>query len=259
VRGGNGRSQPTQSLGREASPASCSSFGCRSSPSNRHLAFFESVERGAASVRLVKTSRSEQAYAALKRQILDQDLQPGARLNIDALSRLLGVSSSPLREAMVRLEVEGLVVFTTNTGFSVAPLPDADQMRQLFEFRLLIETHCVRLGAARGEADDVAALTQATDAMAKMRRAGVGYEGYDAYFTPEQTFHQRIVESAGNSPIAAAYRGLDVVLDVARRSIVRESGRIGGSTARSSRPMLPLIRMRPRMQCADTSRQQKRR
>jgi DNA-binding transcriptional regulator YhcF (GntR family) len=186
VRGGNGRSQPTQSLGREASPASCSSFGCRSSPSNRHLAFFESVERGAASVRLVKTSRSEQAYAALKRQILDQDLQPGARLNIDALSRLLGVSSSPLREAMVRLEVEGLVVFTTNTGFSVAPLPDADQMRQLFEFRLLIETHCVRLGAARGEADDVAALTQATDAMAKMRRAGVGYEGYDAYFTPEQ-------------------------------------------------------------------------
>jgi DNA-binding GntR family transcriptional regulator len=84
-------------------------------------------------------------------------------------------------------------------------------------------------------------------------------EGYDAYFTPEQTFHQRIVESAGNSPIAAAYRGLDVVLDVARRSIVRESGRIGGSTARSSRPMLPLIRMRPRMQCADTLRQQKRR
>jgi DNA-binding transcriptional MocR family regulator len=163
VRGGNGRSQPTQSLGREASPASCSSFGCRGSPSNHHLAFFESVERGAASVRLVKTSRSEQAYAALKRQILDQDLQPGGRLNIDALSRLLGVSSSPLREAMVRLEVEGLVVFTTNTSFSVAPLPDADQMRQLFEFRLLIETHCVRLGAARGEAEDVAALTQATD------------------------------------------------------------------------------------------------
>lgn len=104
----------------------------------------------------------------------------------------------------------------------------------------------------------MAALTQATDAMAKMRRAGVGYEGYDAYFTLEQTFHQRIVESAGNSPIAAAYRGLDVVLYVARRSIVRESGRIGG-TARSSRPMLPLIRMRPKLQCADTSRQQKRR
>jgi hypothetical protein len=125
--------------------------------------FSKVLSGGAASVRLVKTSRSEQAYAALKRQILDQDLQPGGRLNIDALSRLLGVSSSPLREAMVRLEVEGLVVFTTNTSFSVAPLPDADQMRQLFEFRLLIETHCVRLGAARGEAEDVAALTQATD------------------------------------------------------------------------------------------------
>jgi DNA-binding GntR family transcriptional regulator len=186
---------------------------------------------GAPGLRLVKTPLSEQAYAALKRHILDQHLRPGERLNIDALSRLLGVSSSPLREALVRLEAEGLVVFAVNAGFSVAPVPDAGQMQQLLEFRLLMEAHCARVGATKGEANVIAALTEATDAMAAMRRAGVGYDDYQTYFGLEQAFHQQIVESAGNAPIAAAYRGLDLVLYVARRSVVRESGHLGSDDA----------------------------
>jgi DNA-binding transcriptional regulator YhcF (GntR family) len=91
--------------------------------------------------RLVKVSLSDQAYDELKRQILDQRLLPGARLNIDALSRECGISTSPLREALVRLSAEGLVVFTTNTGFSVAPVPDATQLQQYMEFRLIVAAH----------------------------------------------------------------------------------------------------------------------
>ena len=54
-----------------------------------------------AGTKLVKTPLSEQAYEELKGQILDQQLTPGQRLNIDALSRSCGISSSPLREAPV--------------------------------------------------------------------------------------------------------------------------------------------------------------
>lgn len=178
-----------------------------------------------------KTSLTEQAYGALRRMILDQQLRPGERLNIYALSRLHAVSSSPLREALVRLEAEGLVVFTANTGFSVAPLPGAEQMHQLLEFRLLMETHCARAGAGKGDADVISELTRATEAMAAMRRAGVGYDDYQAYFGLEQAFHQCVIESAGNAPIATAYRALDLILYVARRSIVRESGKLGSDEA----------------------------
>ena len=67
-------------------------------------------------LRLIKTSLSELAYEELKRQILDRRLQPGARLNIDSLSRECGISSSPLREALVRLGSEGWVFGRPVTG-----------------------------------------------------------------------------------------------------------------------------------------------
>jgi DNA-binding GntR family transcriptional regulator len=59
---------------------------------------------------LVKRPLSDQTYEALRELILDQGLRPGSRLNVDRLARELGVSSSPVREALARLEAERLVV-----------------------------------------------------------------------------------------------------------------------------------------------------
>ena len=188
--------------------------------------------RGAAGgLRLVKTSLAELAYDELKRQILDQRLKPGARLNIDALSRECGVSSSPLREALVRLGAEGLVVFETNTGFSVAPVPDAAQMRHLLEYRAVLEAHGARVGAMRASEETRAAMKKATDAMAAMRAKGVGYKQYRAYFDLEQSFHQAIVDSAANPVISAAYRELHLILSVARLSVVPDSNNVGSDNA----------------------------
>jgi DNA-binding GntR family transcriptional regulator len=181
--------------------------------------------------RLVKTSLAEQAYDELKRQILDQRLHPGARLNIDALSRECGVSTSPLREALVRLGAEGLVVFETNTGFSVAPVPDAERMGHLLEYRAALESHAARVGAANASDETIAAMRKATDAMAAMRARGAGYRQYRAYFELEQDFHQAIVDSAANPVISAAYRELDVILSVARLSVVRDSDNVGSDDA----------------------------
>lgn len=183
------------------------------------------------SLRLVKTSLSELAYDELKRQILDQRLRPGTRLNIDALSRECGVSSSPLREALVRLDAEGLVTFTVNAGYSVAPVPDAGQMRQLLEFRSLMEAHCARIGAALASGETLVAMRKAVDSMATMREKGVTYKHYRAYLDLEQSFHQAIVDSAGNHAISASYRELHLLLSVARLSVVPESNNIGSDDA----------------------------
>lgn len=181
--------------------------------------------------RLVKTSLAEQAYDELKRQILDRRLQPGARLNIDALSRECGVSSSPLREALVRLGAEGLVSFSANAGFSVAPVPDARQMRDLLEFRLMIEVFCARAGAQRAGERTLATMRKAVLGMASMREKGVGYKHYRAYMELEQNFHQAIVDSADNPVISASYRELQLILSVARLSVVPESDNIGSDDA----------------------------
>jgi DNA-binding GntR family transcriptional regulator len=182
-------------------------------------------------LRLIKTSLSELAYEELKRQILDRRLQPGARLNIDSLSRECGISSSPLREALVRLGSEGLVVFAVNAGFSVAPLPDARQMQQLLEFRLLIEAHCARMGAGREDPESRVTMNKALASMAALRQKGTSYKHYRAYLETEQSFHQAIVDSADNQVISASYRELHLLLSVARLSVVPESNNFGSDEA----------------------------
>lgn len=189
------------------------------------------TSKTAGSLRLVKTSLAGQAYDELKRQILDLQLSPGERLNIDALSRECGISSSPLREALVRLQAEGLVVFETNAGFSVAPVPDATQMRHLLDYRTVLEAYGARVGARRNDVEALATMKRATDTMAAMRAKGVSYKQYRSYLSQEQSFHQALVDSAGNPVVSAAYRELHLILTVARMSIVPESNNIGSDEA----------------------------
>ncbi|OZI31202.1 hypothetical protein CAL29_25060 [Bordetella genomosp. 10] len=180
-------------------------------------------------IRLAKTPLSEQAYEELKRQILDQTLKPGQRLNIDALSRACGISSSPLREALTRLGAEGLVAFTANTGFAVAPVPDANHMRQLMEFRLLIEMHCARQGS--GDAEAAGLMRESIRAMVALRKKGSSYRHYRQYIELEQSFHQALVDSARNEPMSAAWRELHMIIVVARLSIVPNSDTLGSEAA----------------------------
>lgn len=183
-----------------------------------------------ATTRFVKTSLAEQAYEELKKQILDLRLRAGARVNIDALSRECGISTSPLREALIRLGSEGLVVSSTNSGFSIAPVPDAQQMRQILEYRLMMEAHCARKGAVNASAETIANMEKACEAMSAMYKKGLSYKYYRQYIDLEQTFHQLIVDSAENPIISSAYSGLHTILLVARLSVVPNSNNIGSDT-----------------------------
>lgn len=191
-----------------------------------------STPAASGSLKMVKIPLSEQAYEALKRQILDQELQPAQRLNIDALSRSCGISSSPIREALTKLVAEGLVVFTANAGFSVAPVPDPQRLRQLMEYRQIMEAHCASVGAALGDPAICAALAQAIADMEALSAGGsVDYQQYRAFIGLEQQFHATIVDSGRNPVIAEAWRNLHLILHVARLSVVPYSNRLGSQAA----------------------------
>src|ERR1700692_3159069 len=80
---------------------------------------------------------ADEIYELLKSKLMDNVVEPGARLSIDGLSRDLRVSAPPIREALARLESDGLVTKKAHHGYTAAPLIDARSFDELFRMRLL--------------------------------------------------------------------------------------------------------------------------
>lgn len=99
----------------------------------------------------VARSKSDQVYDSLHAAIADGDLPPGARLNMDELARSFGVSKIPVREAIKRLESDGLVAARAHAGVVVAEV-DQREMRGVFLAREAIEGLVARLAAESGDA-----------------------------------------------------------------------------------------------------------
>ncbi len=97
-------------------------------------------------------SQTEQAYEAIKRQIIELHLPPGSQFSEGRLATVAGTSKTPVREALVRLQRDGLVEAMPRSGYRVAPVTLRDT-RDLCEFRSLLECECAERAAIRGIPD----------------------------------------------------------------------------------------------------------
>ena len=88
----------------------------------------------------VTLSMRDQIYEALRESIMKNNYMPGAMLPIDKLAEDFGVSATPVREALVRLEAEGLVTLVPNKGAMVTDIETKD-IRNNWEMRLLLEPY----------------------------------------------------------------------------------------------------------------------
>jgi len=84
----------------------------------------------------------EQTYRLLKQKIIGGDFQPNKRLTEESLAQMLGVSRTPVREALHKLELEGLVKQKGARGFCV-PEETQEEMSELFEIRAVLEGHAL--------------------------------------------------------------------------------------------------------------------
>jgi hypothetical protein len=96
---------------------------------------------------------SDRVYEVLKGQLMDRVLAPGEKINIDLLCRELEVSQTPIREALARLESDGLVTKRALAGYTVAPLLDAEGYDDLFEMRFILEPVAAARAATPGNYD----------------------------------------------------------------------------------------------------------
>ena len=94
---------------------------------------------------------SVRAYEALRRDIVEWRLEPGTMLAEVEQGARLGVSRTPVREALARLQTEGLAVQLAGRGVVVSPI-SADDVTALFELRIALEVPAARLAAERGDA-----------------------------------------------------------------------------------------------------------
>jgi DNA-binding GntR family transcriptional regulator len=90
------------------------------------------------------TTKTEMAYEAIRKGIIEGAYEPGRRMKIQALAREFGVSDIPVREALKKLEAEGLVNSIPHAGFTVTQ-PDFSSQQHIFEVRQLLEVHAVQL------------------------------------------------------------------------------------------------------------------
>jgi DNA-binding GntR family transcriptional regulator len=130
-------------------------------------------------------------------------LEPGARIAEATLARDLGVSRSPVREALSRLVTEGVLRTAAYRGTFVAPL-EAARFRDLVDFRVALEDFALRRFAAGASPADVAMLRAAIEAL---RRAAKGKD-LDAIVAADLAIHETIVRLAHNAPLERAYGGL---------------------------------------------------
>jgi DNA-binding GntR family transcriptional regulator len=137
----------------------------------------------------------DDVHDALVDMLMNHDVNAGARLNIDALARALGVSPTPVREALARMEVEGLVIKEPRRSYTVAPLIGLDDLRALIDFRLIVEPAAAAAAARNASAE------QATALKAFARSGGAGH--YDATANRmdmiyDASFHDTIAQLGGN-------------------------------------------------------------
>jgi DNA-binding GntR family transcriptional regulator len=96
-------------------------------------------------------TKGEAVYTELRRRILSGILAPGSQLNQDALAPELGVSVTPVREAVRRLEADGLVEFEAHKSVIVTPL-SREELRSIYDVRLQLDPHAAALATvAAGE------------------------------------------------------------------------------------------------------------
>jgi DNA-binding GntR family transcriptional regulator len=155
---------------------------------------------------------TDDVYEAVRALIMEHAVAPGERVNIDALARQLQVSPTPVREALARLEADGLVRKRPLAGYTAAPLLTRDEFEELVEMRLVLETAAARRAAgriaARAKAAGASPAAAESDAdLAELRREAdlpgpapdaEGYAGIAAFTGQDARFHNRLAEFSGN-------------------------------------------------------------
>jgi DNA-binding GntR family transcriptional regulator len=162
-----------------------------------------------------RSTLGEDVYETLKASVLEHTLAPGMRLNIDALARDLAVSPTPIREALARLESDGLVRKRALVGYTVSPLLTRAEFADMFDLRLLLECAAARWAAERATAEQRAELCAEADRT--IDPAADERQWHSAFTALDARLHDLVAQASGNLLLRDGIARLHAHLHLHRR------------------------------------------
>lgn len=168
---------------------------------------------------------TEKAYKALRHDIVRGELAAGQPLRMAELSARYGMGFSPLREALSRLQAEGLAILAPLRGFTVAPL-SLEEMWDTINLRILIESEALRLSIAKGGVDWEAGIVSALHALNRQSSRAGGGEEEDLWEleSRHQVFHMQLISACGSPRILSLAQRLYVDTERYRIPNLLQSG-----------------------------------
>jgi DNA-binding GntR family transcriptional regulator len=143
-------------------------------------------------------------YDAIKAMILDHEISPGEHVGIDELARDLSVSQTPVREALARLEADGLVTKIPLRGYEATDLLSLQQFDDLFQFRGVIEPWAATEAARRSTRREIDALEDELERAEQIAPNGAN-STYPEFVEHDTRFHSLVAKASGNHFVEEAF------------------------------------------------------
>lgn len=145
-----------------------------------------------------KKSLVELAYEQIKKRILDNQYRPGYQALENEVAEDLGMSRTPVREAMIRLQHDGLVELIPRRGMRIVPIV-ADDMREIYDVLTSLESMAAEL-LARKHPD--AATLEPMKAATRDMEVALQNDDLDAWAAADERFHRALIDLCGNKRLA---------------------------------------------------------
>jgi DNA-binding GntR family transcriptional regulator len=150
---------------------------------------------------------TEQTYRVLKEKILRGELKPGVQISVPGTAVALGVSRTPVNDALKRLANDGLVEIVPRQGTFVTELTARD-VAEIFDMRLMIELYAAETIFQTSAVDHVLQAVQAPMTGMEQAVAGNRFQDHEAFSINDQEFHTTLVRFTGNNRLIRTYTQL---------------------------------------------------
>ncbi len=164
---------------------------------------FPAVQAGFYMTRITKISLPEEVARRIRRMIWEGVLRKGDRIIENDLSETLGVSRTPLREALRSLTAEGLVEIRPHRGAYVAE-PSMDQIQDMFEVMSFLEGLCARIATEKASDSQIRELEKLHERLERHHLAGQP----EKYLEVNEKFHSLLQDLVGNQALNDVINGL---------------------------------------------------